>query len=162
MIPKFVSRTYKSNLPHIQLLIRLFKKGRVTDDVATTVIVFERQDRGPHGTMPVRNGRKRLALVVTRGRARSHPNCIPRAFRAATVSSPSSALPAHFIPSWLMSSPIAAEHERVANARSIVAAVRFSHAPRSPHNPAGMNFESDSKTNSQLRCHLSRSRVKSH
>ena len=40
MIPKFVSRTYKSNVPHIQLLIRLFKKGRVTDDVATTVIAF--------------------------------------------------------------------------------------------------------------------------
>jgi len=40
MIPKFVSRTYKSNVTHIQLLIRLFKKGRVTDDVATAVIAF--------------------------------------------------------------------------------------------------------------------------
>jgi len=39
------------------------------------------------------------------------------------------------------------KHERVANARSIVAAVRFSHAFRSPHNPAGMYF--DSKTNSR-------------
>jgi hypothetical protein len=112
--------------------------------------------------MPVRNGRKRLALVVTRGRSLApllHPASIQGRDRFISLFCASRT----FYPFMAyVFTDSGHEHERVANAKSIVAAVRFSHAPRSPHNPAGMNFESDWKTNSQLRCRLSRSPVKSH
>jgi len=73
MIPKFVSRTYKSNVPHIQLLIRFFKKGKVTDDVATTVIAFssvktavryDAAEKRPQAPCPSRDARSRARTLA--------------------------------------------------------------------------------------------------